>query len=167
MPGVADVSGGVRRLPEDYQKVGLPSGEETMSPEMEHATIENMVEFEDAAEIEELETATIENWLLDDTPVEDWVRLKTRPLKVKIKAMTEEQRSNIEKRAPKVPNKQTRKAEPDRNWINLELVRIGLVEPAINDPMMLQKALAGDVAYLAGEIGRLSGFDMGDTDASG
>lgn len=165
MPMPTDMSGGVRRLPADYQESGMPDGEDFVAPEMEDADSKAMWEIRVAQELEELETATLENWLLDDTPIESYVRLRTRPLKVKIKAMTEEERRNIERRAPKKPNKQTKKLEPDPNWTQLELVRAALVEPHISDPELLLKALAGDLAHLAGEIGKLSGFDMGTDDA--
>lgn len=121
----------------------------------------------DVEEIESLPTATIEDWLMDPTPTEEWVRLKTKALKVKLRGMTEEERQDIQRKAPKKVNKRTRQMEPDQDWINMELVRRALIEPAIPTNDLLRKSLSGDIAHLAKEIGRISGFDFERGDALG
>lgn len=116
-------------------------------------------------DVQSLPTATIEQWLMDPEPVEEWVALKTKKMKVLLRGMTEEQRQEIQRKAPRVLNKRSKVPEPDQNWINIELVRRALIEPHIPNVDMLKKALAGDIAHLAKHIGRISGFDMDPGDA--
>lgn len=145
-------------LPEDYQKHGglVPSDAvTTMTPDDEVAIF-------DAAELEEIPEATIANWLEDQTPITEWVVLRRRKLKVLVRGLTEDERADIEKKAPKKLNRASKRAEPDGDWINMEIVRRSLVKPEIPNPEMLRKALAGELAYLAQKIGEVSGFEMGD-----
>lgn len=123
--------------------------------------------LDEIAELEGLPTATVESWLEDDTPVTKWVSLRGGKFKVLVRGLTEEERAGVEQRAPKVAVRRgkTRVMEKDQQWINLEVVRIALIEPAVPDATMLKKALAGDLAQLATAIGEVSGFDLGMSDA--
>jgi hypothetical protein len=152
-------TGDIVTLPSDYQTSGgAPDNEE----------VESIVaEGWAADELDSMPVATIEDWLLSPAPVEAWVPLRTRNMKVKLRGLTEDERRSIEKRAPRKPNKQTKRAEPDQDWINIELVRTSLLEPQVPSQDMLTKALAGELAYLAKEIGKLSGFDLDASDALG
>lgn len=150
--------GDIVTLPSDYQTSGgAPEGEEVQSI---------VAEGWGSDELDDMPVATIEEWLTSPEPVEAWVPLRTRNMKVKLRGLTEEERKSIQRRAPRIPNKQTRKAEPDQDWINTELVRTSLLEPKVPTVDILNKALAGELAYLAKEIGKLSGFEM-DNDALG
>lgn len=148
MPGASTDHSTVVTLPADYQTAGgaVPDPEEWV---------------EDGPSVEELPEATIESWLTEAAPVEEWVAIPRRNVKVLLRGLTEGERQDIEKSAPRKMNKQTKRPEPDQNWINMELVRRSLVKPAIPNNDLLKKALAGELAYLAGEIGRLSGFEIG------
>ncbi len=146
-------------LPADYQQNG---GEPVEAEDTEPDT-EDQPTFGEADYVPEnlleLPEATIEDWLLDPEPVEEWVRLKTRPMRVLLRALTEEVRQDINRRAPRKVDKRTKKLVPDQDWINMEIVKRSLVRPKVTDNAMLKKSLAGDLAHLAGEIGRISGFD--------
>lgn len=111
----------------------------------------------DAVDLEKFEEATIENWLADAVP-EEWVLLKTRPLKVLIRGVTEAERQSIQKRAPKIFNKRTRQNDVDSEWVTTELVRMALLKPLVPTHDLLNRALAGDLAHIAEEVGRISGF---------
>jgi|SRR5882724_2289062 len=156
MPGSTDVSNTVT-LPRGYQKHG---GRVTSEPEPVF-TAEDAAALE-AEELENLPEATIDSWLMDETPVTAWVPLRTRKMKVMVRGMTEDERASIERDAPRTMNRQTRRPEPDQNWMNLEIVKRALVSPVIPDNNLLKRALAGELAYLAQEIGRVSGFELGD-----
>lgn len=146
-------------LPEGYQQHGgqVPDGSEAS-----HLSAVDNEDLLDADALEEIPEATIANWLEDQQPITEWVVLRRRNLKVLVRGLTEEERADIEKKAPKKPNRQTRKSEPDGDWINLEIVRRSLVKPEIADPALLKKALAGELAWLAQKIGEVSGFELGD-----
>lgn len=155
MPGKTDMSS-LAQLPADYQKGG-----HLLAVDDDYQTEPASVAVDD------LPVATIEAWLMDPEPVEEWVKLRTKNMKVKLRGLVEAERIRIQKGAPKKMNKQTRQLEPDQNWINAELVRSALVEPYIPNQELLHKALSGDIAHLAREIGRISGFDLDRGDALG
>lgn len=159
MPGPSDIEGGVVKLPADYQKYG-PDGppQEEVPPEVARLDPDYVPELN----IDELPEATIEEWLINATPPEEWVSLRTRRMKVLLRGLTEQERKAIIKAAPRTMNRQTRKAEPDQQWINMELVRRSLIKPQVQNAALLEKAMAGDIAHLAEEIGRISGFEVGD-----
>lgn len=154
MPAEAKVDG-IVRLPADYQTQGYGSDE----PD---ETVYDSDGFIGIDDVEEMPEATIESWLMDARPPEEWIPLKTRRLKVLIRGLTEEERKQISAAAPRKPNKQTRRVEPDQEWINIELVRRCLISPKVPKQDMLLKAMAGDLAHIASEIGRISGFDLSD-----
>ena len=157
MPGLAQTDT-IIHLPANYQQQGYGSDE---SEVVSSATSDGDERFS-YEQLEELPEATIESWLMDPQVPEEWVPLKTRRMKVRIRGLTEEERKGITKAAPRKMNKETKRVEPDQDWINIELVRRCLVKPAVPKQDMLLKSLAGDLAHLASEIGRISGFDLSD-----
>jgi len=136
----ADEKREVKTLPPDYDPDG--SGE---------------------VDIEKAEVITAEKWLSDEVEKPtDWFYLKRFNKKIKIRAITEEERKKIRARAPITFDRKTHKKKKDEDWVMLEMVRVGIVEPKIPDAKMLEKALSGEVATIAKKISELSGFDLDD-----
>lgn len=137
----------------------IPSKADKLKNKVNEVIDEELETTEDAFDIDELPVVDVEEWLGGEVDVpEKYIPLKTRKAKIKIKAMTEAERKELRKAAPKRLNKKTGERVPDMEWINLELVRRCIVEPTIPSRDMLDKTLAGELAYIATEISELSGF---------
>lgn len=165
MPGATDLSR-TATLPEGYQEHGghVPEG---IAATPTAQDVDDDILRDTVDELEDLPVATVEAWLEDETPVTKWVRLRNRKMKVLVRGLTEEERQDVETKAPSKPVRRGNKRvmEKDQQWINLEVVRRSLLEPQITDPMLLKKALAGELAYLATAIGEVSGFEINLDDA--
>ena len=160
MPRPSDTEGGIVPLPADYQKYG-PEGRPADEIEPELAALDPD-RFDPILDVEDMPEATIEEWLIESKPPEEWVALRTMRRKVLVRGLSEQERKDITKAAPRQVNRSTKKVEPNQDWINMELVKRCLIKPQVTNQDLLLKAMAGDLAHLAEEIGRISGFNVGD-----
>ena len=166
MPQPSDTEGGIIKLPADYQYG--PEGRPERAFERARYDVEPELaaldpdRYDPILDVEDMPEATIEEWLVEAKPPEEWVALRTLRRKVLLRGLSEAERKDITKAAPRKMNRATRKAEPDQDWINMELVKRCLLKPQVPNQDMLLQAMAGDLAHLAEEIGRISGFEVGD-----
>jgi hypothetical protein len=140
--------------------VSIPSRRDMHKPVM--GNVVPLIDVDDDDEsvndVETLPVADIESWLGKEEIPTRWIKLRTIDARVLIKAVTEEERRKLRNDAPMIRERKTKQFIKDEEWIQIELVRRNILEPKIPSRAMLEKAMSGEVAYLATEISRISGF---------
>lgn len=171
MPGEVRPGEPIIALPENFQQHGGGRGEEVI----ESSALQEADELDEGFEVEdpaEEQVATIDEWLgTDPSTITKWVSIPRLEKKILIRAMTDQERSDLRKKAPDKFVRSggrgaARKRVKDSEWIQLETIRTHVVQPQIPPPPhghdLLKKSLAGELLMVLQEISELSGFDLSD-----
>jgi hypothetical protein len=186
-PSKASETEGVQTLPAGYQHLGdgaerpetelhpdIASGKYRVTPPEDRPTVDVPMSSQDYvdAELEEMDVASIDEWLGGEGEVPtEYVPIPRLGKKIKIKALTELERRQIRESAPWTTQRGVGRRQQrvrDSEWIGREMLRRCILEPDFTrmDPKMahkaLERALSGEIFNLTTRINELSGFDMND-----